>query len=149
MQILAQQNPLFAGALRILRRNSLLIGLVLAHFLAAVLVGAATGAPFDPGIARTLVMLFTILLPWFGVILVVWHFVRMAIYVRPEKPIGHVLADMKAQIFDVERIASGLLALTLISLFVGTFSFFKPIVPQLSQFNEIMPVWALDVQEGL
>lgn len=134
MQVLAQQNPLLGGAARILRSNGLLIGLVLVHFLAAVAVGAATGAPFDPGMASTLGMLFTILLPWFGVILVFWHFVRMAIYVRPEKPISHFLSDMKALVFDVERIASGLLALALISLFVGTFSFFKSIVPFLNPF---------------
>ena len=136
MLVLAQHNPLTAGAIRILAKNRLLIGLVLAHFGAAVLVGALTGVPFHPGTAQTLIMLFTILLPWFVVILTVWHFGHMAIHVRPEKPIAHFIADLRALAGDVERIAGGLLTLMLITLFIGTFSYFKSIVPYiLPPFN--------------
>lgn len=135
MLVIAQQNSLIAGGLRVLKKNGLLIGLVLAHFILAILVGAVTGAPFDPGMAQTLAMLFSVLLPWFVVILVVWHLIQMAIYVRPEKPIAQFLADMKNLIGDAERMANGALSLLLITLFIGTFSYFKSIVPFLNPFQ--------------
>jgi membrane-associated phospholipid phosphatase len=66
---------------------------------------------------------------------VVWHFLQMAIYVRPAKPIAHFVADMMALGRDVERIASGFFALMLFTLFISTFSYFKSIVPFLNDFK--------------
>ncbi len=135
MLVLAIQNSFYAGTVRVLKKNGLLIGLVLAHFMLAVFVGGITGAPFDPGMAQTLAMLFSVLLPLFGVILVVWHLIQLAIYVRPKRPITQFLTDLKDLVSDAERMANGVLSLLLITLFIGTFSYFKSIVPFLNPFQ--------------
>lgn len=135
MHIILRQNTLNSIRIDKLNNNNLLILFVMFHFLAAILVANLTGAAFDPGMAQTLAMLFTILLPWFGVILVVRHFILLAVYIRPEKPISHFLKDLKSVLTDVDRIANGILSLMLMTLFVGTFSYFKSIIPFFNPFE--------------
>lgn len=128
-------SGLFAAGTQILKQNGLLTGLVLVYSFAAIVVATVTKAPFDPGMAQILGLLFTILLPMFGFILVLWHFLYMATYVRPQKPIHQFIADLKVLITDTEHITSGVLRLLLIMLFIGTFSYFKSIVPFLNPFQ--------------
>ncbi len=123
------------GLSGLLRRLWPLAALVGLHLLAVVSISMASGVPFDPAMSRTLGMLFTILLPLFGFVLVVRHFLYLAFVLRPARPLARFLDDLKALAGDTERIGRGMLALLLIVLFIGGFSHLKSLVPHLNPFS--------------
>jgi hypothetical protein len=135
MVALVQKTVQSGLLLRVVAQNSLLIGLVVVHFLAAVITGITTGAEFDPSMSQTLLMVFSVLLPWFAVILVLRHLFVLMIYEKPDKPIARFLSDLKALALDTERLVGGALRMLLITLFISTFSYFKSLVPFLNAFG--------------
>ncbi|MEE9387049.1 MAG: phosphatase PAP2 family protein [Paracoccaceae bacterium] len=120
---------------RVVLHNNLLIGLVVVHLLAAVITGYTTGVVFDPSMTQTLLMLFSVLLPWFAVVLVFRYLLILMIYEKPDKPIARFVSDMKALVSDTERLLGGVLRMALITLFISTFSYFKALVPFLNPFG--------------
>ncbi|MGB5559330.1 MAG: phosphatase PAP2 family protein [Paracoccaceae bacterium] len=112
-----------------------LVGLVLIHWCAAMIVGRATGIVFDTGMLWILGTLFGVLLPWYLLVLLIWRFACMALYIRPERPIRWLVADIRGVIADPERIFGGAFRFLLMAVFVGSFSYFKSIIPYLNPFS--------------
>jgi len=135
MSEIAHKKPILAIIPRARVQNRVFLGFVILHFLAAILVGKWSDAAFHTGMQQTLAMLFSILLPLFLVVIVLWHFAVLAIFVRPKRPSARFISDVRSVVFDADRMLNGLVALLGVTLFIGTFSYFKSIVPFLKPFQ--------------
>ena len=120
---------------RLFAANWILILVVLLHWLAAVTTGLVTSIPFTSGMVGILGMLFGVLLPWFLMILLIWRFCQMAVLIRPDRPVHWFLDDLRDNLTDVERMASGAFRLGLMVVMVGTFAYLKSIIPSLNPFS--------------
>ncbi|WP_233192683.1 phosphatase PAP2 family protein [Acidimangrovimonas sediminis] len=113
----------------------MLLGLVAAHFFLTLIAGRIAGVPFHPGTLAALAQIFYMLLPVFLTGAVVLRFLRMARYVRPAHPVAWFLQDLRALATAPGRAADGVLALIALSVFTGTFSYFKELIPHLAPFS--------------
>ncbi len=129
---LASRTGLLPG---LFLQNRYLIGVVVLHWAAAIVIGLLTSIPFNAGMTGILGMLFSILLPWFLMVLLFWRFGYMAIRVQPKRPIQWLLGDLKDTFTDFERMLSGAFRLMLMVLMVGVFSYLKSIIPALNEFG--------------
>lgn len=114
-----------------LEPNRYFIAFIAAHAVLAF----ATGLEFDMAMVRRLTFLFLTLVPTFLIVMIFWHFGKLALVVKPEKPIRRMSMDIMSVLLDRERMVSGVLSITLIVLFFGAFSFFKDAIPSINHFS--------------
>lgn len=118
-----------------LRKNIILLLLVLAYYLAALAIGVYTERPVNTLSPTILVLMLASLVPLFLASMIIWRFAYMATYVRPEKPIGWLVQDFKTTIFlDYQRLLSGGIAIFASIFFVAAFSYVKEAIPELNPF---------------
>lgn len=128
-----------AGAARALggalRAHAGLAALVFAHLLIAFAVSLATGRPFQTGLFTGLWTFASLLVPVFLTIILVYRFATMAVAVKPASPLRWMADDIRRALVDPERLLAGLTVLTLLSLFISSFSFLKIAIPDLVPFG--------------
>lgn len=123
--------PVLSGAIR---HNRLLILLVGLHALAAALTARVIGGGLQYELLEHLTILFTRFVPVFLLVLLLWHFLRLAIVVRPARPLQRFAADVAAVAFDAERLAAGLIAMVVLSVLTASAAFFKSLIPEILPF---------------
>jgi len=123
--------PFLSGAVR---RNRLLILVVGLHALAAALVARFFGGGLQYELLEHLTILFTRFVPVFLLVLLLWHFLRLAIVVRPARPLQRFASDVAAVVFDAERLAAGLIAMLVLSVLTASAAFFKSLIPEILPF---------------
>lgn len=128
---------------RVLQAHALLIGLVVAHYVTAMLVEHLTGRPFGMGILGILGLLAGTLVPVFLLVMLVWRFGHMMLNVRPARPIAWLAADLRRVLLDPERLVGGAVALTALILFQKSFGYLKEMVVVLNPFSwdEVFIAW--------
>jgi len=129
---------------RAARRNSLLLGFVALHLVAAFGISLWLGIPFQSGTIPTLLVVFKKLVPSFLMVLILWRFAVMTVKVRPARPIRWFLDDIRATALDADRIISGLLGLLAIGVLAGSYAFLKDTIPQFDRFSWDPSFAALD-----
>lgn len=118
-----------------LLRNRLLMGCVALHALAAFYVSQALGIAYEMQTFRMLMMVCFQLVPVSLTLLLIGHFLNLAILVRPEKPIHRMIEDAKAVFLDWDRMVGGVVALGAFVFFIGAFTFLKGAIPLLVPFS--------------
>lgn len=132
----ATENAREAGVLsRLLRGNAVLFALIVVHAAAAFATGYLLGKPFEPSMIQRLGTLFTVMVPIFLLVLIARHFLVLAVWERPERPIQRFLADTSGVVTDVDRMVLGLTILFMNILFFGAFTYFKAAIPMLHAFQ--------------
>jgi len=111
------------------------LSLILLHTFFAMVVGTLLDRPFDPRMFETLTVLFTTMIPVFMVVLLFWHFGKMILHERPERPLHWFAKHMQGVVTDPDRLWQGTLALLAFTLFTGSFSFFKSAIPALHPYS--------------
>lgn len=120
---------------RVFKTNRLMLALVAVHFAIAVILSALLGVPFSLSSLQPLLMFLATLVPVFLIILWVWHFGRLVLFIRPEKPIHRFIRDIRDLIFDPERILSGVVAMLAVSIFASTFTTVKILIPEMNPYS--------------
>ena len=105
-----------------LQRNTILLGLVACQLALASAISAIAGAPFDDSTVTTLLLLATTLVPLFMVVLMVAHFLHLALLRRPGRPLHSWLRDIRIVALDPRRLGAGLLSLLLVAIFTSAFA---------------------------
>lgn len=129
---------------RPLARNAPLFAAVLVHAAAAALLGVLLGVGYEGGMAGALIERYSVLVPIFLMLLLVWRVLVMAVVHRPRRPIDFLLKDLRRILLDPERIVAGLMALLALAVFSASFSFVKPLIPELRPFEWDTSFAALD-----
>ena len=109
--------------------------LVFLHAAAAYALGVAVGVPFNANMPAMLATLFGILLPWFLLFLLIWRVVVMFRCEAPQRPIPHLMGEIRSTVTDRDRMIGGALAFLLMSLMVGAFGHFKALIAYLHPFS--------------
>jgi membrane-associated phospholipid phosphatase len=120
--------------------NKLFLMLVVAHFAITVAVASYAGLAYSNSAVNMLFVLFGTLIPAYLFGLLVARFIYMAIVIRPARPASWLVADIRAKVFDLNRLVTGLATLTVLSLFFSNFSFLKEAIPMLNPYawDEVM-----------
>lgn len=100
----------------------LIVGL---YILAVSAIGLVAGHPLSTRAMAGLTTVGLTLTPSFLLILFLWHFVYLAIVVRPRRPIQRFVGDLRLNITDGDKVLNGTLALIAIVFFFSTFNFAK------------------------
>lgn len=145
MMLLSAQHE--TGLARVVRTNLWALGLVLLHWGITVFTLQHLGLPYQNDAIGVLMMLFGTVIPVFVFILILARVVHMLRHVRPARPSAWLLADLRATVFDLDRMASGTLALLLFSLFFTNFSTMKAAIPHLTPYA--WDVWLADLDQAL
>ncbi len=135
---MAMQADVIAGRSAIgpaIWRNRALIGLVAAHFLGIYVACLLLGRSFGSGTASTLINLLQLQVPLFLIFLFFWRFGWMVVKVRPKRPIGWFVNDLKDAIFDRDRMFCGIIAFSTMCLFAGSFTVGKDLIPLINPFS--------------
>ncbi|WP_306116022.1 MULTISPECIES: phosphatase PAP2 family protein [unclassified Roseovarius] len=118
-----------------LRQNSILCGLVATYFLAAIILSTAISVPLFAGRLSSSFWMLLGLVPIFLLSMVIWRFAHMVAHVRPTRPIGWLIRDLRdLLITDRARLASGAIAILGIVFFAVIFSYVKEAIPLLNPF---------------
>lgn len=117
------------------RQCRVLIALALVHLAVALSVAAWFDVPYSSGTVSLLVTMLRHIVPLILVVLLFWRFGYTAVVVRPKRPIAWFIDDMRAICLDPERLAVGVTAFVTISVFAGSFSFLKEMLPQMHAFT--------------
>jgi hypothetical protein len=111
-----------------------LIAMVAAHACIAFAISLWIGRTYRSGIVGNGAVFIALIVPVVLMVLLVWRFLDMAIRVRPERPLHYFWSRLTSDITDPHRIVSGTLAMTLIIVFIGTFTSLKEAIPFLHPF---------------
>lgn len=118
-----------------LRKNSILLFLVLSYYFSALMIGAYTATPVNTLSPTILLLMLASLVPLFLASMIIWRFAYMATSVRPAKPISWLIRDFKQTILmDYQRLLSGGIAIVAIIFFAAVFAYVKEAIPQLNPF---------------
>jgi hypothetical protein len=112
-----------------------LMALVALHFLAALGLAHWVGQPFHSNMLGTGSLISLLLVPAFLTVLLVWRFLHMALYVRPDCPLAWWLNDLKSTLFNAERLIGGVVVFLILLVFIGSFSFLKEAIPAIHPFS--------------
>jgi hypothetical protein len=123
------------GVPRFLLRNRLLMACIAIQSLAAFGVSVFLGIPLELQTFNMLLMVCFQLVPVSLTLLVIVHFLYLAIWVRPKRPTQRMIADAKRLFLDRERMATGAVALLCFVFFIGAFTFLKGAIPLLVPFS--------------
>ncbi|WP_281966488.1 phosphatase PAP2 family protein [Roseovarius nanhaiticus] len=119
-----------------LRDNGILLVLVLAYYVAALLIGVYTATPVSTVSPTILALMLASLVPIFLATMIIWRFAYMAVAVRPAKPIAWMMQDLKSTfLYDHRRLVSGGIAILAIIFFAAVFAYVKETIPQLNPFS--------------
>ncbi len=129
---------------RVFPRHLALLLLVALHACVAVAIGILLEVPYRAGMAGRLLVLFQVLIPCFLVALLFWQFGKMALVIRPDRPIAWLGSYLRRLLLDGDRLMGGVLALAAVALFMGSFSFVKPLIPRMAPFSWDPQLAALD-----
>ena len=114
------------------KTNRLLLSLVAVHFAIAVALSAKFGTQFTLSSLQIILMFMTTLIPVFLIVMWLWHFGRLVLFIRPQKPIHRFIRDIRELFFDPERILSGTIAMLAVSIFASTFTTVTILIPQMN-----------------
>ncbi len=120
---------------RVFKTNRLLVVLVASYVALAYILSKIYSGQFLNETAQLIVLFTSTLIPVFLIILWLWHFGRLVLFIRPEKPLHRFIHDIRTLVFDAERILSGVVALLAISVFAGTFITVKDLIPLINPFS--------------
>lgn len=93
--------------------------IVLAHGLLSAVLTDITGYRFDPGMAGLLVMILSLLVPWFLLVLLIRRAVLLAVVERSTRPVGDMVDVLKSLIGDCDRMLGGSFRLLLVACFAS------------------------------
>lgn len=139
--IVSSRNPHAEKAgkghfIKALVQNRLLIAIVFLYFLAGTFVSAKVSAPLNTVGLDHMKWILLATAPVFFGSMIIWRFGHMVFNVRPEKPIGWLMRDLRdTLIFDRERVYGGMIAVVGIIYFAAVFSFIKDNIPLLNPFS--------------
>jgi hypothetical protein len=119
----------------VLRGYRLLIVVASLHFAAAVALGHWAGVPFDPTVANRLAHLFSLLVPLFLLVLLVWKLFALTRDRRPGSPIRKMLTDIGGGLSNPKQILGGILAFLIVSATIAAFSHWKGIITDVHPFR--------------
>ena len=115
-------------------RNTLLYALVGLHVGIAAMIGLQLGNTTFIQTTGPLMVLGTTLTPLFLLVLMFWHFVYLAIVVRPARPIHRFAADLRGLATDPSRLLNGTLSMMAVIFFFSSFSYVKDQIPHIQPF---------------
>ena len=116
-------------------RNGVLLALTACQTASALAICLVLGQPFAISTLSVLVMLGTTLFPTFLLVVLGAYFLRLAVHVRPDRPIQHFVRDIRAVMLDWDRLRIGLIALLAMTIFTGFFSLNKSHITLLQPFT--------------
>ncbi len=103
--------------------------------MAAVVLSAYIPVPLFAGRLSSFVWMLIGLVPIFLLSMVIWRFAHMVAHVRPARPIGWLLRDLRQLLVtDRARMLSGGIAILGIVFFALIFSYVKEAIPLLNPF---------------
>ena len=108
--------------------------LIAAHGATAITLSQVSAFRFDPGMAKILGLLLTILLPWFLLVLRVRRVIILGVVEKSATPIQDLVASLKALALDRERILGGVIKFMLISFFIGASAYLKAMITEIQPF---------------
>ncbi len=120
---------------QVIRENRWLIGLVLVHAGAAVIVGTLLDKPVVFGVTGLLSTLFALAVPIFVMILILRSFLYAVIWVRPERPLSWFLSEMRRSLIDGNRLLGGSVRLLVFIFFAAVFTYLKSVIPLIQEFS--------------
>jgi hypothetical protein len=119
------------GSLRI---SAPIMGLVLAYFIAAMVLADIAGAR-GLGSLYLYVPTYVVLVPNMIVYLIICHVIRVIATERPKRPLARLKQDFRTLLATPERIASALPILLCLPLFGSSFTMVKSTIPLLNPFS--------------
>lgn len=118
-----------------LRQNGILCILVGGYFLAAIILSTQISAPLFAGRVSSFFWMLLGLVPTFLLSMIIWRFAHMVAHVRPTRPIGWLIGDLRRLLItDRARMLSGGIAILGIVFFALLFSYVKEAIPLLNPF---------------
>lgn len=119
---------------RYAQANKLLLMLIAGHFGITIAIASYAGLAYSNSAANMLFVLFGTLIPAYLFGLLVARFIYMATIIRPAQPTRWLIADIRATVFDLDRLVTGLATLTVLTVFFSNFSFLKEAIPVLNPY---------------
>ncbi len=126
-------SPIKDVVIAALREHLLFIAIVCSYCLAVQLLGYAYRVPgsikfqlYSPDLLKYLT--------WFVGLYFMGHSIYVMIMIRPRRLLLYLFHDWRGSIFHSRRIASGLLVLLLLPIFLSAFSSLKSIIPVINPF---------------
>lgn len=128
----------------ILWRDRWVFGFIALHWLVTVSIITAAGLPYDNSAIRALARLFTILMPVYLMVLLLWRVFAIARENPGRRPIPILLRDLREVTSDVDGLLRGFLMMVGVSIFFGNFSILKLAIPALNSFGWDLALADLD-----
>ncbi len=119
---------------RVFAKNRLFLALVTAHFAIAYVLSQIYHQPFIFQALPVALMFAQVLIPLFLIFLFLWRVAWMIFIHKPQHPFEFFIKDLRAIMFDSERLLSGLFAMLLVSVFSSTFVIIKDLIPVMNMF---------------
>lgn len=115
-------------------RTCLLYTAVALHSGAGALMALFYGWPAISQSTGSLILMGTTVIPLFLLFLFAWHFLYLAIVIRPERPLHRFFGDIRSAVLDSDRLIKGTLAMLAILFFFNAFSHFKNHITTIQPF---------------
>jgi len=115
-------------------RNAPFLCIVALHFAAALVVHLRTAQPLPVDLLSSLSALFGRFVPVFVLTVAVWHFLRLALVVRPARPLRRYAADA-AGLVQPARLVDGAIIMIAVTVLTGSVGFFKAAIPEIDAFS--------------
>jgi len=128
-------------------RNTILLGLVLCQLALALTISSIAHASFNDSTVTMLLLLATTLVPLFMIVLMVAHFLHLAILRRPKRPLRTCIHDIRTVVLDPRRLGAGLASLLLVAVFSSAFTDAKANIAQIQPFA--WDPWLAGIDRGL
>lgn len=116
-------------------KNRLFLGLTLIPVLTALVVSHAIGVPFELNAVSWMAALLGAVIPAFLIVLMLSHFVYLALVVRPKRPTQTMLADARRVFWDADRMITGTVSLAIFVVFFSAFAYLKFAIPFINPFS--------------
>jgi hypothetical protein len=117
-----------------LRQHAGVIALIMAITVGAILAGFRAPVSVGTAIAQY-VPTYLILVPASAGFLLLVHGFLIMVRQRPARPLTVFIRDIRDRFLTVERLATALPLLVSMPLFVGSFTFFKAIIPMVNAYS--------------
>ncbi|MFV0492800.1 MAG: phosphatase PAP2 family protein [Pseudorhodobacter sp.] len=128
----------------ILWRDRWVFGLIALHWLVTVSIITAADLPYENSAIRALFRIFTILMPVYLLVLLIWRIIAISRANPGKRPIPILMRDLREIATDFDGLLRGAFMLVGVSIFFGNFSVLKLSIPQLNPFGWDLTFAGLD-----
>lgn len=136
---ITERGPSFGAIGDLLARavwqNRVLLVIATTCLLSTYAISHVLGVPFKSDTTKLLSTAASVLAPTFLLVMMAWHFLRMALVIRPRRPTRRFLADARHFCLDPDRLAIGLVAFFCTAVVLGCFGYLKDLIPLLNPFS--------------